>query len=95
MSTTTTIRLPEELKTRVSRAAKRAGTTTHSFILNAIEERIDQEEHRTDFHDLADQRYAQIVASGRTVPWTEMRRYLEDRVAGKSKTRPIGKKLIR
>jgi predicted transcriptional regulator len=92
---TTTIRLPEELKSRVSHAAERAGTTAHSFILKAIEERIDQEERRLDFHDVADQRYARILASGKTVPWVEMRRYLEDRVAGKSKTHPIAKKLVR
>jgi predicted transcriptional regulator len=92
---TTTIRLSDELKARVSRAAERAGTTAHGFILNAIEEKADQEEHRVDFHDVADRRYADIVASGKTVPWAEMRRYLEDRVAGKSGPRPTTKKLAR
>lgn len=92
---TTTIRLSDELKARVSRAAERTGTTAHSFILNAIEEKADQEEHRVDFHDVADRRYADIVATGKTVPWTEMRRYLEDRVAGKSSHHPTAKKLTR
>ena len=32
----TTIRLPNDLKARVAAAAKRAGTTAHSFILEAI-----------------------------------------------------------
>ena len=32
---TTTIRLPEDLKARVTAAAKRAGTTIHGFILEA------------------------------------------------------------
>lgn len=92
---TTTIRLSDELKARISRVAARAGTTAHSFILNAIEEKADREEHRVDFHDAADRRYAAIVASGKTVPWTEMRRYLEDRLAGKSGTHPTPKKLTR
>ena len=34
---TTTIRIPEKLKTRVARAAKQAGTTAHGFMLEAIE----------------------------------------------------------
>ena len=92
---TTTLRLPEELKTRVARAAERAGTTAHGFILNAIAEKTGQDERRADFHDIADQRYADLVSSGKTVPWTEMRRYLEDRVAGKPGKRPAAKKLAR
>jgi len=38
---TTTIRLPAELKTRVAEVAKQAGTTSHQFILEAIAEKID------------------------------------------------------
>jgi predicted DNA-binding protein len=34
---TTTIRLPEALKSRVTKVAKRSGTTVHGFILEAIE----------------------------------------------------------
>jgi len=51
-------------------------------------EKADQEEPRTEFHDLAERRYAEIVASGKTIPWSEMRRYLEDRLAGKDARRP-------
>ena len=92
---TTTIRLPEDLKARVARAAERAGTTSHGFILEAIAEKADQEERRADFNDTADTRYAEIVASGKTIPWNEMRRYLEDRIAGKKAARPAAKKLAR
>jgi predicted transcriptional regulator len=92
---TTTIRLPDDLKSRVARAAERAGTTAHSFILEAIAEKTDQEERRSDFNDTADRRYAEIVASGKTVPWSEMRRHLEDRLAGKKTTRPVARKLAR
>jgi predicted transcriptional regulator len=92
---TTTIRLPDDLKSRVANAAERAGTTAHSFILEAIAEKIDQDERRSDFHDLAEMRYATIVASGKTIPWDQMRRYLEDRVAGKKVARPVARKLAR
>jgi predicted DNA-binding protein len=92
---TTTIRLPQELKARVAAAAKRAGTTPHNFILEAIAEKADQEERRAEFHDIAERRYAEIVASGKTIPWSEMRRYLEDRLAGKKARRPTARKLAR
>jgi predicted transcriptional regulator len=92
---TTTIRLPQDLKARVLAAAKRAGKTPHSFIVEAIAEKADEAERRSDFHDVAEKRYSQIAASGKTIPWSEMRAYLEDRVAGKKARRPVAKKLTR
>jgi predicted transcriptional regulator len=92
---TTTIRLPNNLKMRVAAAAERAGTTAHSFILEAIAEKAEQEERRGDFNDVAEKRYAQIVASGKTIPWSEMRNYLEQRLAGKAAKRPVAKRLAR
>jgi predicted transcriptional regulator len=92
---TTTIRLPDELKARVAIAAKRAGKTAHGFILEAIAEKAEQQERRADFQDVAEQRYADIVASGKAVPWAEMRGYLEGRLAGKTVKRPVAKKLAR
>ena len=92
---TTTIRLPQDLKERVARAAERAGTTAHSFILEAIAEKAEQEERRGEFQNTAEQRYAEIVASGKTVPWTEMRRYLERRLTGKKIVRPKPRTLAR
>jgi predicted transcriptional regulator len=92
---TTTIRLPEDLKVRIAAAAKRAGTTSHSFILEAIAEKAEQEERRADFNQVAEERYARIVASGKTIPWNEMRGYLEDRLAGRKAKRPSARKLAR
>ena len=92
---TTTIRLPEDLKARVAAAAKRAGTSTHGFILAAIAEKAKQEEQRADFDAVAEERYARIVSSAKTVPWQEMRGYLEERLAGKAVMRPAARKLAR
>lgn len=93
--TTTTIRLPEDLKARIAAAAERAGTTSHNFILQAIAEKAEQEELRGDFNKVAEERYARIVATGKTIPWQEMRKYLEDRLEGKRVKRPVAKKLAR
>lgn len=92
---TTTIRLPEELKDRVAHAAKRAGMTSHAFILDAIAQRVKQEEQRNDFLDTAERRYAEIVATGKTIPWEVMRTYLENRLTGKKTARPTPRKLAR
>ncbi len=92
---TTTIRLPEDLKARITAAAKRAGKTPHGLILEAIAEKAEEEERRSAFHELAEQRYAGIVASGKAIPWSEMRAYIEDRIAGKKPRRPAARKLAR
>ena len=91
--TTTTIRLPDDLKSRVAAAAKRMGTTPHGFILEAIAEKADLAERRASFDAEAEQRYDRIVASGETIPWETMRHYLEGKAAGKAPRRPAPRKL--
>lgn len=90
---TTTIRMPEDLKERIREAASRTGTSTHAFILQAIEEKAEQEALRHDFDDIANQRYARILESGETIAWSDMRCYLQDRAQGKNIARPIARKL--
>ncbi|MCA1788816.1 MAG: CopG family transcriptional regulator [Thioalkalivibrio sp.] len=92
---TTTPRMPEDLKERVSGAAERAGTTSHAFILEAVAEKVGETEQRNAFRDVAQQRYAQIIASGETIPWSEMRDYLTERAAGKTPHRLQPRKLGR
>ncbi|HEX7732237.1 MAG TPA: CopG family transcriptional regulator [Rhodanobacter sp.] len=93
--TTTTIRLPDALKSRVAAAAKRMGTTTHGFILEAIAEKAELAERRAGFDAEAEQRYARIAASGETISWETMRRYLEGKAAGKTVRRPAPRKLAK
>ena len=59
---TTTIRIPDELKARVAAVAEQAGVTSHSFILQASGE-TQQEELRRDFEN--EKRYAKIIATER------------------------------
>jgi predicted transcriptional regulator len=92
---TTTIRLPAELRARVAAAAARAGTTPHSFIVQAIAEKAETVERRSDFVAEAEARYAAIVASGKTIPWREMRVYLEKHSADGRPRRPKARKLGR
>jgi len=92
---TPTIRLSEELKARIVRAAKRDGTTAHNFILEAIAEKVEQSERRIASDDETEQRFAALVASGRTIPWADVRHYLEQRIAGKPARRPATRKVAK
>ena len=89
---TTTIRMPEVLREQVREAADRAGITPHGFILQAIAEKAESEALRHAFHETANQRYAEIVASGETIPWERMKLCLEQRLEGQSVEKPTPRK---
>jgi predicted transcriptional regulator len=95
MMTTTTIRLSEELKARVAEAAKRAGTTTHGFILEAIADKTALYEKRADFVQQAEARYENIIATGETIAWDEMKNYLKANIANADAPLPKSRKLVR
>jgi predicted transcriptional regulator len=92
---TTTIRLPEALKARIAKAAESAGTTPHNFILEAIAEKADQAERRSDFHAEAERRWDEFLQTGESIPWDEMRRYLTGRIKNEAAPRPVARKLAK
>jgi predicted transcriptional regulator len=92
---TTTIRLEDELKARVAAAAERAGTTAHAFILQAIEQTVEQAEVEEQFHRVADQRWAKLLDTGKTVPWEDVKAYVEARARGLQPRKPVARKLKR
>ncbi len=79
--TTTTLRLPEPLKERIFDLAEQTGQTAHAFMLQAIEDRVRDEEVRQAFASEAQSRYDKAMASGRALDWHEMRDYLRQRAA--------------
>jgi predicted transcriptional regulator len=88
---TTTIRIPDELKARLSRIAEQQGISTHGLILDAIAEKADAMEQRQSFYAEAEVRYAEVIRSGLAVTWEDMNEYLDARMAGKSAPRPVPK----
>lgn len=90
---TTSIRLTDELKARVAKAAKREGTSAHNFIVEAITNRADASERRADFYAEADRRWAEFLETSECIPWEEVRRYFKARIAGKDVKRPVARKL--
>ncbi|MBD8882016.1 CopG family transcriptional regulator [Rhodanobacter sp. 7MK24] len=91
----TTVRLPDALKTRVAASTKRAGTTVHGFVLDAVAEKAELAERRAEFDTAAKQRYARIVETGETISRDKMRGHLEDRIAGKAARRPAPRTLAK
>jgi predicted transcriptional regulator len=89
---TTTIRIEEELKARIAAAAGLAGKTAHAFILDAIAQTVEQVESDEQFHRVADERWAKVQATGKTVPWDDAKVYLEARAQGVKARKPAVRK---
>ncbi len=92
---TTTIRIETDLKARVAAAAARSGKTAHAFILDAITQTVEQDEIDAAFHRLVDERWANILATGKTVPWEDAKAWLEAKARREHPPRPAPRPLAR
>ena len=90
---TTTLRIEDDLKARVAAAAEQMGKTAHAFILDAIAQTVEQVELDAAFHALADERLANIRATGKTVAWDDAKAYLAARAKGERPRKPTARKL--
>jgi len=79
---------------RVATAAKRAGKTAHAFILDAIAQTVEQVEQDDAFHRIADERWAKIMATGKTVKWNDAKAWLEARSRGEHPRKPVARKPV-
>lgn len=85
---TTTLRLPDDLKARIAKLAEKSGKTSHSVMLEAIAQKVEEEELRASFHNEADARFTEMMQSGAGIPWHDMRAHLRTRAGGKSARAP-------
>lgn len=90
---TTTIRIPEKMKARVAKLAKKSGTTAHAFILDAITQKTEMAERYAAFAKEADDRYAEFLETGMAVGSDDMKAYARARAAGKPAARPVARKV--
>ena len=90
---TTTIRIDEDLKKRISAAADRAGKTAHAFIVDAIAQTVEQVEAEEELHRIADKRWSKVLATGKSVSWEGAKKYLVARGRGEKPEKPVARKL--
>ena len=89
---TTTIRLPEELKARIDTAAEKAGRSPHALIVALLERGIEQAEQRSSFVAEALAAREEFAENHLGYDADELHRYLAERAEGKKARRPPVKK---
>ena len=89
---TTTRRLPDDLKQRIMKLAAESGMSAHNFMIEAIAQKADEAELRASFHKEADARFQELMNAGDSIDWHEMKAYLQARAGGAKAKRPKTRK---
>lgn len=88
---TTSLKLPDELKQRAATAARQLGISTHAFMVDAIRQAADAVEQRSHFVAQAQAARAEMLQSGLGHDANDVRTYLRQRITGKQVDRPDAK----
>lgn len=82
---TATLRLEDALRARIVRLAAATDQTPHSFMVQALAEKVDEAEWKLAMQQQARDRDAALQAGEPAVEWHEMRDWLERRLAQQAK----------
>jgi hypothetical protein len=88
---TTSLKLPEDVKQLAAEAAERQGVTPHAFMVDAIRTAAIAAEKRASFVADALAARTQALKSGKGYAADEVHAYLRARVQGKAASRPKAK----
>lgn len=88
MASTTTLKLPEELKTRIAPLAKSASKTPHAWMVEALETQARLAEMRQSFIADALASAAEVDAGGPRYAMQDTHAYILAKAAGKPAKRP-------
>ena len=86
--TTTTLRLPEEVKSRIDKLAAAAGKTSHAFMVEALAESVDVRERQQDFDAEVSKRWARFKRTGHHLTIEDLLPYAQALGRGEKPPRP-------
>lgn len=85
---TTTLKLPDELKERIVSAAEAAGKSPHAFMIEALATQTSLAERRRAFVEAAQVAEQEVAEYGLVYDADEVFSYLQDKLSGKRTKRP-------
>lgn len=88
---TTSLKLPEDVKQLAVEAARHQGVTPHAFMVDAIRAAAAAAQKRADFVSDALAARAESLKSGKGYAASEVHAYLRARTEGKSPPKPRAK----
>jgi len=85
---TTTIRLPDELKARIETLAAESGQTAHAFMLSTLGAVTQDMVREREFHAAALRRLEHMKRTGEYIDLEDLHRYAQALARGESAPRP-------
>ena len=80
---TTSLKLPDEIKLQAANAAKDLGVTTHAFMVEAIKQASINAELRRSFLEDANNARKEVLQEGKVHDAEKVFKHLKARIAGK------------
>ena len=90
-----TLKLPEELKTRINDLAAAGGKSPHAFMVDALAAQVTREESRSAFVASALQARQDVARYGQVMEATDVHKWLLARAGGGKAVRPRARKLLK
>lgn len=84
----TSLKLPKDLKSRIARLAKRNGQSPHAFMLQMLEERVEDAERFERLIEDAREADRHMQETGKGFAADDVHEYLQAKVEGRAVGRP-------
>ena len=95
MATTTSLKLPDELKERIADLARGVAQTPHAYMVEAIAQKVVRDEMRQSFIESARRSLKQFERTGIAYRSEDVHRYILDKAAGGNPRKPRPVKVLR
>lgn len=95
MAETTSLKLPEDLKRKISELAQGVAQTPHAYMVEAIARKVERDEKRQAFDKAARESMAEFKRTGIAYKHEDVERWFLAKLAGKRVRKPKAIKIPR
>ena len=88
MASTTSLKLPDELKDKIATLAEGVAQTPHAYMVDAIAEKVARDEKRRKFVDDADRSLKEFKRTGIAYTHADVEKYILDKASGRIPRKP-------
>jgi predicted transcriptional regulator len=95
MPSTTSLKLPDELKEKISTLAQGVAQTPHAYMVEAIADKVARDEKRRSFLEDAKRSREEVERTGEVYAFEDVMRYFRARASGRKAAKPRATRLKR
>lgn len=90
---TTTLRLPDGLKSRIDALAEQAGDSAHAFMIKTLDEATERMEQQREFHAEATRRLEHMERTGEYLTLDDLSTYAQALTRGETTKPPAPRRM--